>query len=146
LKWRKFANSLKVRILMRQSAKKDVSQQVAEIFNTPNRYPVFTQLEDAATLVYNNSSDFYRWYIQNPAADGSGVDFSDNARLSTVMVDLLEKGADPRLYIYAAPTRNSFLANGKDQSLPLEYRGQATGMSSAEQEAFYSSSGFGEDD
>lgn len=145
-KWRKFANSLKVRILMRQSAKADVAQQVAAIFNDANRYPVFTDVTDAATLVYNNSSDFYRWYIQNPFSDGSGVDFSDNARVSVVMMDLLKKGADPRLTVYAAPTRNSFLANANDPAKPLEYRGQATGLSAAEQEAFYASSGFGEAD
>src|SRR5690606_40225337 len=59
-KWRKFANTLMIRILMRQSAKKDVSQQVAEIFNNPDRYPVFSSVDDGATLVYNNSSDYYR--------------------------------------------------------------------------------------
>lgn len=131
-KWRKFANTLKIRILMRQSAKKDVSQQVSEIFNNPDRYPIFANVDDGATLVYNNSSDFYNWYIQNPSSDGSGVDFSDNAKVSDVMIGLLVKGGDPRLFIYAAPTRNSFLANGS-----LEYRGQTAGLSSAEQEALY---------
>lgn len=136
-KWRKFANALKIRILMRQSAKKDVSQQVAEIFNNTDRYPVFSNVDDGATLVYNNSSDYYSWFIQNPSSDGSGVDFSDNARISDVMIGMLEKGADPRLFIYAAPTRNSFLANASDPNKELEYRGQTAGLSSAEQDALY---------
>jgi len=137
LKWRKFANALKIRILMRQSAKRDVSQQVEQIFNNPDRYPVFTNVDDGATLEFNNSSDYYPWYIQNPASDGSGVDFSDNARISDVMIGLLEKSGDPRLFIYAAPTRNSFLANASDPNKELEYRGQTAGLSSAEQDALY---------
>ncbi|NGM67090.1 SusD/RagB family nutrient-binding outer membrane lipoprotein [Sphingobacterium sp. SGR-19] len=145
-KWRKFANALKIRILMRQSAKKDVSQQVAQIFNNPDRYPVFSAVDDGATLVYNNSSDYYPWFIQNPSSDGSGVDFSDNARVSDVMVGLLEKGGDPRLFIYAAPTRNSFLANAGDANKELQYRGQTAGLSSAEQEELYESTGLKEGD
>lgn len=136
-KWRKFANALKIRILIRQSEKKDVSQQIAEIFNNPDRYPVFSDVDDGATLVYNNSSDYYSWFIQNPSSDGSGVDFSDNARISDVMMGLLNKGEDPRLFIYAAPTRNSFLANASNAERALEYRGQAAGLSSAEQDAHY---------
>src|SRR5690606_5320216 len=136
-KWRKFANTLMIRILMRQSAKKDVSQQVAEIFNNPDRYPVFSSVDDGATLVYNNSRDYYAWFIQNPSSDGSGVDFSDNARISDVMVGLLKSGSDPRLPVYAAPTRNSFLANASDPNKGLEYRGQTAGLSSAEQDALY---------
>lgn len=145
-KWRKFANTLKIRILMRQSAKKDVAQHVTEIFNNPNRYPVFANVDDGATLVYNNSSDFYAWFIRNPSSDGSGVDFSDNARVSDVMVGLLENGADPRLFIYAAPTRNSFLANASDASKELEYRGQIAGLSSAEQQELYERTGLKEGD
>lgn len=145
-KWRKFANTLMIRILMRQSAKKDVSQQVAEIFNNPDRYPVFSSVDDGATLIYNNSSDYYAWFIQNPSSDGSGVDFSDNARISDVMVGLLKRGSDPRLPVYAAPTRNSFLANAADADKELEYRGQTAGLSAAEQEALYESTGLKEGD
>ena len=72
VKWRKYANSLKVRILMRQSAKKDVSADIAAIFNNAQEYPVFTSIDDQATLVYNNTVDFYKWYIQpkNLPSDG----------------------------------------------------------------------------
>lgn len=49
---------------MRQSAKKDVSADIAAIFNNAQEYPVFTSIDDQATLVYNNTVDFYKWYIQ----------------------------------------------------------------------------------
>lgn len=107
VKWRKLANTLKVRILMRESAKVDVSAQIAEIFNNPGEYPVFESLDDQATLVYNNTTDLYQWYIQerNLPSDGSGVLFGEELRVSEAMVDSLQQKADPRLTLYAAPTK-----------------------------------------
>ena len=145
-RWRKFANSLKIRILMRQSAKTDVKTEVAAIFNNPTEYPIFTSVAEQATLTYNNSTDFYTWYIQNPPSDGSGVDFAGNTRVSDVMINLLKSTNDPRLAIYAAPTKNSFIANKADASKPLEYRGQRTGFSTAEQNAFFTQTGTNKDD
>ena len=108
VKWRKYANSLKVRILMRQSAKKDVSADIAAIFNNAQEYPVFTSIDDQATLVYNNTVDFYKWYIQpkNLPSDGSGVIFGDNFRVSEAIVDALQTKDDPRLPVYVAPTKH----------------------------------------
>lgn len=134
-KWRKYANSLKVRILMRQSAKKNVAADIAAIFNAPVEYPVFTSVDDQATLVYNNTVDFYKWYIQprNLPSDGSGVIFGDNFRVSEAMVDVLQTKADPRLPVYVSPTRHSFEANKADPTQPFVYRGQPAGLSAAEQ-------------
>lgn len=140
--WRKFANSLKVRILMRQSAKKNVATEIATIFNNPTQYPVFESVSDAATLVYqNNGNNFYTWFIQNPPADGSGVNFADNARISVTLANMLSAASDPRLPVYAAPTRNSFRAG----STPV-YRGQAAGLSSIEQSNYYTQSGLNDGD
>jgi hypothetical protein len=145
-RWRKFANALKVRILMRQSAKADVNAAVAQIFNNPGEYPVFEAADDQPTLVYNNSTDLYYWFILNPPADGSGVDFNGNARVSDVLVNLLGSKNDPRLFIFAAPTKNSYNANMKDAAQFLVYRGQRAGLSNAEQLAVYASTGFNKDD
>lgn len=145
-RWRKFANSLKVRILMRQSAKTDVKAAVAAIFNNPAEYPVFEGNSDQATLTYNNGTDLYHWFIQNPPADGSGVDFGGNTRVSEVMVNLLKSKNDPRLAIFAAPTKKSFTAHAADASSQLEYRGQRTGLSNAEQQAAYANTGLNKDD
>lgn len=134
-KWRKFANSLMLRILMRESNKIDVSSQVAEIFNNSGEYPLFQSSDDQAVLVYNNTSDFYYWYIQpeNRPDDGSGVTFGDNYRVSEAMVDSLAVRNDPRLPVYAAPTKNSFDRNKENPSEPLEYRGQPAGLSALQQ-------------
>lgn len=135
VKWRKYANSLKVRILMRQSAKKDVSADIAAIFNNAQEYPVFTSIDDQATLVYNNTVDFYKWYIQpkNLPSDGSGVIFGDNFRVSEAIVDALQTKDDPRLPVYVAPTKHSFEAHRANASVPFVYRGQPAGLSAAEQ-------------
>lgn len=134
-KWRKYANSLKIRLLMRQSAKKNIAADVAAIFNNPQEYPVFTSMDDQATLVYNNTVDFYKWYIQpkNLPSDGSGVIFGDNFRVSEAMVDILQTKEDPRLTVYVAPTKKSFEAHKADASQPYVYRGQPAGLSAAEQ-------------
>lgn len=145
-RWRKFANSLKVRILMRQSAKVDVKAAVTAIFNNPAEYPVFESVSDQATLVYNNNTDLYSWFIQNPPSDGSGVDFNGNTRISDVMVNLLKSKNDPRLQIFAAPTKNSYNANRTNPAVPLVYRGLRAGYSDAEQNAEYARTGLNKDD
>jgi hypothetical protein len=97
-------------------------------------------------LVYNNNTDLYQWFIQNPPADGSGVDFNGNARVSDVMISLLNSKNDPRLAVYAAPTKNSYNANLADATKPLIYRGQRAGLSNAEQLADYAKTGLNKDD
>lgn len=144
--WRKFANALKVRILMRQSAKVDVGVAIATIFNNPAEYPLFESVEDQAALVYNNNADLYRWFILNPPSDGSGVNFDGNDRVSEMMVNMLQEKADPRLKIYAAPTKNSYNAHRTNAAVPYVYRGQQVGLSSLEQNALYQQTGFNKDD
>ncbi|MDM8177901.1 SusD/RagB family nutrient-binding outer membrane lipoprotein [Olivibacter sp. LS-1] len=144
--WRKFANSLKIRILMRQSQKADVAAAVSAIFNNPSEYPIFEKVEDQATLVYNNNADLYRWFILNPPGDGSGVNFDGNDRVSETMVDMLQKVADPRMKIYVAPTKNSYNAHRSNSTVPYVYRGQRVGLSSLEQNALYQQTGLNKDD
>jgi len=144
--WRKFANSLKLRILMRESQKLDVGEAVRSIFNNPAEYPVFEKVEDQATLVYNNNADLYRWFILNPPTDGSGVNFDGNDRVGETMVNVLQEVADPRLKIYVAPTKNSYNARRTNPAAPYVYRGQAVGLSSLEQNALYQQTGLNKDD
>ncbi len=54
LKWRKFANSLSLRLLLRQSKKIDPSDQMQKIVNNPTKYPIFESNDDHATLTYLN--------------------------------------------------------------------------------------------
>ncbi len=144
--WRKFANALKLRILMRESQKVNVAKAVAEIFNNPQSYPLFENVAEQATLVYNNNSDLYSWFILNPPADGSGVNYDGNDRVSDVLVNMLQEKDDPRLYIYVSPSRNSYNARRQNPSAPYVYRGQRAGLSTLEQNALYQETGLNRDD
>ena len=56
-KWRKFNNSLYLRLLMRLSnrnAAMGVAAKIAEIFNNPDRYPVFASNGDNAKMSYES--------------------------------------------------------------------------------------------
>ena len=122
LGWRKFANSLRVRILMRQSNKKDVSGEVAAIFNDAGNYPVFDNINDQASFVY----DIGRGYRPPHYVDPNDVTIGDtDKRPSEPLVNFLKGSstADPRLTIFVDPTQASVDAGGA-----LEYVGQPIGL------------------
>lgn len=97
-KWQKFANSLKIRMLMRVSAKMDVSSELSVIVDNPKDYPIFE----------NNSESAYYTYSGNGAGNDypvSGI-FENNlatggTRISKTLVDYMLSTKDPRLPFYA---------------------------------------------
>lgn len=54
LKWRKFANSLKLRLLMRASGKMEVGTKITEMLNQPDTYPLMTGNDDNAVFSYSD--------------------------------------------------------------------------------------------
>jgi hypothetical protein len=137
LHWRKFANSLRLRILNRAAgtpwsfaydmagtqpdvttaagpaAIPEADAGIAEILADPSQYPVFESNDDNAKLVYLGMP--YRnpifTYIYAQAQQG----------ISETMVDWLKARNDPRLHIYAQPTANSV------SKPPLDYTGFQNG-------------------
>jgi hypothetical protein len=107
-KWRKFANSLKFRLLMRISAKKDVSADLQAI---ASGRPVFTSLNDDAGIrylaVYPSANPIYESIVY-----GARFEY----KINSVMVDMLTTLSDPRLPVYAQKN-----ANG-------DYRGKPSGI------------------
>ncbi len=99
LRWKKFANSLRLRLLMRQSsksdAKVDVAAKIAEIVGNPDKFPVFTSVADHAFLRFlantNNANPFFRLPL----------DRQNQFRVSKTLVDKLLSINDPRLPVYA---------------------------------------------
>ena len=55
-KWKKFANSLKLRLLMRQSDKVAPTAAITAMVNDPAKYPIFTSNADNAALAYLGSA------------------------------------------------------------------------------------------
>ena len=111
-KWRRFANSLRVRLLMRASGAMDVSDMLSAMVNDPNTYPLFRGNEDNAIYDFTGT-------LPNvaPIAAPVGRTYEYFLRMPTTnLVDLLKTYEDPRLEEWLDP-------NG----IP-EYRGVAPGQ------------------
>jgi hypothetical protein len=96
-KWRKFTNSLYLRLLMRLSnrdAEMKVSEKIAEIFADPGLYPIFSGQDDGAIIRYTGVTPFINTY-------GNTEVTSWNGRTAALYaIELLDGWADPRLSLY----------------------------------------------
>jgi hypothetical protein len=98
LKWRKLANSLRLRYLMRISDRKSVSADMTAILADPTASPIFTENADNAAYTYlANAPD---QFPQHSARIGSFNEF----RASKTLVDWLIIRNDPRLQVFFRPT------------------------------------------
>jgi hypothetical protein len=119
--WKKLANGLAMRILMRQSARKDPSVQMQKIMASPATYPLFTSYRDQAALQYLGVRA-----NAHPAFTGNVSDWASSTRLSHNMEIILKSMNDPRLAVFAMPTPAS-------QNSPTpQYGGVPNGISNVE--------------
>lgn len=99
--WKKFANGLQLRILLRQSGRKDPSAQMRKIVDDPATYPLFTSHEDQAALQYleteANANPLYRGNVSDWSS-------SSSVRLAYNMEKILKSMNDPRIKAFALPT------------------------------------------
>ncbi|GMQ35474.1 MAG: SusD/RagB family nutrient-binding outer membrane lipoprotein [Cytophagales bacterium] len=100
-KWKKFANSLRLRILMRLSDRQDPSAVMQAILSNPSQSPIFESESDQAALQYLQDVP-----NQHPLYTTRSGSF-DEYRLSEKMENVLKDLNDPRIYAYAQPTTNS---------------------------------------
>jgi hypothetical protein len=132
IKWRRLANSLRIRYLMRISNKKSVSSELQAIISDTVNNPVFTSNADNAELKYLSQSP-NQW----PLYDARVGSF-DEIRVSKTMSDRLSAINDPRLAVFGRPSQKS-IANGKPviEGIPnglgdvpaLNYNGGPQGVS-----------------
>lgn len=99
-KWQKMANSLRLRYYMRLSAKlPDFAKAgIEEIMGNTATYPIFTSVEDDATMAFVGSSSEDSW----PAAvafDASESNF-DRIQLAAGFRDVLVELDDPRIGVW----------------------------------------------
>ncbi|RFZ86002.1 SusD/RagB family nutrient-binding outer membrane lipoprotein [Mucilaginibacter terrenus] len=97
LKWRKFGNSLYLRLLMRLSGKADVSAaciaKIKEIVDTnPTAYPIMTSNDDAAILRWTGVGA-----LTSPFIGGVREQDWRALAISSFFIDNLNRWADPRL-------------------------------------------------
>lgn len=100
-KWRKFANSLRLRLLMRIS---DVDNATAvagmnQIAGNPTDYPVFESNEDMALVQWNTVNPQPKYETRSGSFD--------EVRLSRTLETRLKELNDNRLYVFAQPTTDS---------------------------------------
>ena len=99
-KWRKFANSLNIRLLMRLENKRGGTTIGADIQNILNSRPVFESSDDDASFPYLATAP-----NQNPRHSGRVGGF-DEKRMSQKAELRMKAINDPRLLVYFRPVDN----------------------------------------
>ena len=131
-KWRKLANSLRLRYLMRISAKKNVNADMQEIVGNPANNPIFESNADNAEFKYLAAAP-NQWPLY-----GSRVGSFDEFRISKTLTDRLTALGDTRINIFGRPTQASVTAgtpeikgvpNGLSDVDALAYNGGVQGVS-----------------
>ncbi len=100
-KWRKFCNSLRLRVAIRISNVNPTLSRsiIEEIAANPTKYPVFSSNADNAFFTWTASTPYQEpWYIDFKTRDDHGI--------SKPLVDSLKLLSDPRLAVYAKPAPN----------------------------------------
>ncbi len=130
-KWRKFANSLRLRVAMRLSNANPslATAEIAEIYGNPNLYPVMESNIDNASLVFLPANpDAHPITEESVYRSGSFNEY----RIAETLVEMLERFNDPRLEFWADPTANSVaigepeiegMQNGIVDGPAYEYKG-----------------------
>jgi len=98
LKWKKFANSLSLRLLSRMIDKADapinVKSEITRILSDPAKYPVLASVSDNVQLNYLDATN-----NQNPVNINRRT--RDDHRVSATLVSRLTALSDARLAVYA---------------------------------------------
>lgn len=121
LKWKKFANSLHLRLLMRVSDKMpDAKTKIKTIADNPAKYPIFESNSDMAALTYLTEAPNRYPYYNAPGFDAGEI------VLGKALADTLLIYKDPRIEAMAQPTLAS-----SNSGLP-EFVGVPCGMTKDE--------------
>ncbi|MDQ3536756.1 MAG: SusD/RagB family nutrient-binding outer membrane lipoprotein [Bacteroidota bacterium] len=118
--WKRFANSLRLRIHMRLSDRINPSAAMQAILNNADQNPIFEDLSHQAALQYLPSAP-----NQHPLYTSRSGSF-DEIRLSAKLETTLKELDDPRLKVFAQPTTNSVEAGSPD------YAGVPNGLNDEE--------------
>ncbi len=129
-KWKKFANSLRLRLANRQAVKKPAESKaiMAEILGDPAKYPIFTSNADNASLkcttVLSSSNELYMVMVNDSRTDWN---------MSKTFVDRLTELGDARLTVFAQPNKDGkYLghANGLPDAIATTYLGVSSNIGS----------------
>jgi len=124
LSWRRFANSLRLRLLLRMSAKDEpfVEAEMTKMIDDPDTYPIFESSDQHAALQYLGSAP-----NNNPINENRKT--RDDHRVSKTLVDYIytfNAFVDWRITLYASLDGNDDyegLPNGLTSSKAAAYNG-----------------------
>lgn len=118
--WKKYCNSLRLRMLTRVSAASAFSsrssQEIGDIINNPSTYPIILDNADNAQIdIFSTGSDINSTGFKD-GIESAGGWYSNVA--SKAIVDLLQNNSDPRLpYLLQPGDSAKGVYSGLDQSL-----------------------------
>jgi hypothetical protein len=101
VKWRKFCNSLRLRLLLRISKRDgeiNVNEQLSSILSDPSTYPVFTSNLDEAIFRYPGTFPYF-----NPYYNARTLDWREGTYFTKFFLENLNAVQDPRRSIWAIP-------------------------------------------
>lgn len=110
-KWKKFTNTLHLRLLMRVSGRNDdfsptVGERIAAIVNDPETYPVFESNEDSASVKFSGTATYYRNYF-NLSEFANDIKLSSDRHIASQFLGMIYDKAsgfeDPRMRIWIKP-------------------------------------------
>lgn len=117
VKWQKFANSLRLRLLMRASKKlENAGSQIAAIISNPST-PVFTEADENASISFVGATAENSW-------KGGTNNWTDNEefnkrRPSKTLVDKLYEFNDPRMQVWIAPIEKPWTSNAAQNGVEV---------------------------
>ncbi len=101
IKWKKFCNSLRLRLLLRLSKRNgeiNVNEQIAAILADPVKYPVFTGNADEAIFRYPGTFPYY-----NPYYNERQLEWRDGTYVTKFFIDKMNADNDPRRALWFIP-------------------------------------------
>jgi len=114
-KWRKFNNSIYLRLLMRLSNRDkvfNIGRKIQEIYLNPTAYPIFESNQDNATLFFDTVEPFVNAFGSYTLAQ-----FSSPRKACSTIINMMKSPGDPRLPIYF--TQNGGAWNGYPSGMPV---------------------------
>ncbi len=99
IKWKKFANSLRLRLLLRISKKAgelNVIEQINQILADPAKYPLLASTDDDAIFRYPGTFPYF-----NPYYNARTLDWRDGTYFTKFFFEKLNEVEDPRRDVWA---------------------------------------------
>lgn len=114
MKWKKFINTLRLRLLLRvinRDSQVNAKAQINEILSDPVKYPVFTSNDDDAIFRYTGDYPYY-----NPYYNARTLDWRQGDYYTKFFIDPMIAHSDPRLERWARKVD----VNGKPGYIGIE--------------------------